>query len=128
MFNYNQDSKQPDQSWIFLSKIFGSISLVAILVFAFSHGALVDRLGHEYPTTFILAVWVVGMLSYHQDAKRHDPWWSILSQTLSIVCLIAIVVFGFTHRLWLNFLIAPSLAWLHFQFTKRWWTRPGTWW
>jgi hypothetical protein len=128
MLNYNQGSKGNEGSWILLRKIIGIVCLVSALVFAFSHRALVDRLAHEYPTTAILVGWSVGMLSYHQDAKRHDPWWAVLSQTLSIVCLIAIVVFGFTQRLWLNFLIAPPLAWLHIEFTKRWWARPGKWW
>jgi len=124
----DQDSKPRSPSWILFYKILGIVCLVSVLIFAFSHGSFVDRLEHEYPTMALLVVWLVGMLSYHQDAKGHDPWWAVLSQTLSIVCVIALVVFGFTHRLWLNFLIAPPLAWLHIQFTKRWWTRPGTWW
>lgn len=128
MLNYDQDFKRRNLSLIFFWKILGIICLVSVLVFAFSHGSFGDRLEHEYPTAVILVGWLVGMLSYHQDAKHRDRWWAVLSQTLSIVCLIAIVVFGFTQRLWLNFLIAPPLAWLHIQFTKHWWTRPGTWW
>lgn len=128
MFNYDQNSKRRDPWGIFFLRILGTVCLVAVLFFAFSHGSFVERLEHEYPTAAILVLWLVGMLSYHQDAKRHDSWWSILSQMLSVVCLIAIVVFGFIHRLWLNILIAPPLVWLHIQFTKRWWTRPGMWW
>jgi len=128
MLDYDQDSKRREPSGIFFWKVLGTICLVSVLAFALSHRQFVDRLGHEYPTAAILVGWLVGMLSYHQDAKHRDWRWAVLSQTFSIVCLIALVVSGFTQRLWLNFLIAPPLAWLHIQFTKRWWTRPGTWW
>ena len=68
------------------------------------------------------------MLSYHQDAKNRWTEWAILSQIFSVVCLIALVVFGFTQRQWLNFLLAPVLVWLHIRFSKQWWARPGEWW
>jgi hypothetical protein len=128
MLNCDPDSKHHSPSWIFFWKIVEIICLVSVLVFVFTHGSFVGRLQREYPTMALLFLWLLGMLSYHQDAKGHDPWWAVLSQTLSIVCVVAIVVFGFTQRLWLNLLIAPPLAWLHIQFTKRWWARPGTWW
>jgi hypothetical protein len=123
--NENFDHQAP---MVLFWKVLEAVALIGFLAFAFTHGSLVERLGREYPTLGSLAVWIAGMLSYHQDAKHHDPWWAILSQTLAVVCVIAIVVFGFTRGLWLNFLIAPLLAWLHIQFTKRWWIRRGAWW
>jgi len=87
-----------------------------------------DTLIDKYPTLFLLIAWGVAMLSYHQDARARDPSWAILSQIFAVVCLVALVVFGFTHRSWPNFVIAPVLIWLHVQFTKRWWARPGAWW
>jgi hypothetical protein len=113
---------------IFPWRIVELACLIGGLAFALTHGPLIVRFGHEYPTVASLALWVVGMLSYHQDAKRHDPWWAILSQILAVVSVIAIVVFGFTRGFWLNFLIAAPLTLLHLQFTKRWWVRPGGWW
>jgi hypothetical protein len=89
---------------------------------------IIDAFFAQHPTVLSLVVWAVGMLSYHQDAKHHDPSWTIFSQTLAIVGLTALVVFGFTHKSWPNFVIAPPLIWLHFQFTKRWWAKPGAWW
>jgi hypothetical protein len=121
----NSDRQAPR---ILFWKILQIACLIGVLAFAFTHGPLIERLGHEYPTVSFLGVWVVGMLSYHQDAKHHDPWWALLSQILSVVCVIAIMVFGFTRGLWPNFLILPPLAWLHIQFTKRWWVRRGAWW
>lgn len=109
-------------------KILEAACLIGILGFAYTHGPLINRLGHLYPTAGFLVVWVVGILSYHQDAKSHDQWWAILSQSIAIICIIAIVVVGFTRGLWPNFLVAPPLAWLQIQFTKRWWVRPGQWW
>ncbi|MGA2632018.1 MAG: hypothetical protein ABSG54_17630 [Terriglobia bacterium] len=94
-------------------------------LFAFSW---LDALMHQYPTLYTLTGWGIGMLSYHQDAKRHYVGWAILSQILAIVCLVGLVVLGFTHSSWPNFVIAPALIWLHVQFTKRWWARPGAWW
>jgi hypothetical protein len=101
--------------------------IVGILLFL-TKSPLIDHLEYEYPTLGCVAVWVVGMLSYHQDARDRDHWWAFLSQTLAVVPLIGIVVFGFTHKSWLNFLIALPLVWLHIQFTRRWWARPGHWW
>ncbi len=127
MLTYNENVNRQDP-WILFWKILEIACLIGVLLFAFTDGPLIDRLEHDYPTLASVAMWVVGMLSYHQDAKRHDPWWAILSQTLAVVCLIAVVVFGFTNGSWLNFVIVPPLAWLHVQFTKRWWIRPGAWW
>ena len=109
-------------------KVLGVTCVIALLIFAFTHGSLVDRLGHEYPTVAFLAAWAIGLLSYHQDAKHQDPWWAILSQIPSVCCLMAILVFGFTHGSWRNFLIAPLLAFLHIELSRRWWIRPGSWW
>ena len=53
---------------------------------------------------------------------------AVLSQVFAVICLIALVVFGFTRGSWPNFVIAAPLIWLHVQFTRRWWTRPGAWW
>ena len=92
------------------------------------HGAIVDSVISKYPTLSVLVGWGGAMLSYHQDAKRHGLGWAIWSQIFAIVCLVALVVFGFKDKTWTNFLIAPPLAWLQIQFTKRWWSKPGAWW
>ena len=88
----------------------------------------IDMLVDRHPSVFILIVWGIAMLSYHQDARGHDPWWAVISQILAIACLVALIVFGVTRRSWANLVIAPPLIWLHVQFTKRWWARPGAWW
>jgi hypothetical protein len=123
--NENFDPRDPTTLFW---RILQVAALMGVLAFAITHGSLMDRIGNAYPTLASLAVWVAGMLSYHQDAKRRDPWWAILSQTLAVVCVIAIMVFGFSRGLWVNFLIAPLLAGLQIQFTKRWWANPGAWW
>jgi uncharacterized protein (DUF486 family) len=87
-----------------------------------------DALASQHPTLLVLIGWGIGMLSYHQDSKRHYVGWAVLSQAFALVCLIALVAFGFTHRFWPNFVIAPPLLWMHIQFTKRWWAKPGAWW
>jgi hypothetical protein len=87
-----------------------------------------DALMRQYATLSLVIMWGIGMLSYHQDAKSHDVGWAIHSQILAVVCLVALVVFGFTYKSWPNFVISPPLIWLHVQFTKRWWARPGKWW
>ncbi|MGB8989827.1 MAG: hypothetical protein WCC37_24730, partial [Candidatus Sulfotelmatobacter sp.] len=68
-----------------------------------------------------LAAWAIGMLSYHQDATRHDLSWAFLSQWLAVASLINTFVLGFSHSSWPNLLVAIPLLWLHIQFTKRWW-------
>jgi hypothetical protein len=88
----------------------------------------VDALIAQYPTGSTLVGWGVAMLSYHQDSKHRYVGWAILSQTFALVCLVALVAFGFIHKSWPNFVIAPPLIWLHVQFTKRWWAKPGAWW
>jgi hypothetical protein len=128
MLTYHRDAKHDDPRWVFWWKILEIASLIVLLVFAFTHGSLIDRMEREYPTMAVLTAWAAGMLSYHQDTKFQNGSWAFLSQILAVASLIALVVFGFTHRLWPNFLIAPPLLWLHIQFTKRWWVRPGAWW
>ena len=95
----------------------------ALVVFSW-----LDYLINKHPTSSLLFGWAVGILSYHQDSKYHAIGLAILSQILAITCLIALIVFGFTHHSWPNFLIAPVLIWLHYQFSKRWWAKPGVWW
>jgi hypothetical protein len=128
MLTYLQDAKHDDPWWSFLWKILAGASLIGLLVFWFTHGSLIDRIGREYPIVACLAVWTVGMLSYHQDATQR--WWgfAFMSQSIAITSLINIVVLAFTHGSWPIFFIAPPLIWLHVQFTKRWWARPGVWW
>jgi hypothetical protein len=128
MLSHPQDAK--DRNWwrvIFLC-IVGPAFGVGLVVFAVRHGPLIDRLQRAYPTAAILVTWAIGMLSYHQDAKRHILPAAILSQILAVASLVALIVFGFTQQLWLNLLIAPVLIWLHIQFTRRWWAKPGAWW
>jgi hypothetical protein len=88
----------------------------------------VDRFIVEYPTLALIIGWATGMLSYHQDAKRHYVTWAILSQTFAGICLIALVVFGLKRGSWPNLVVAPALIWLQIQFTRRWWVRRGAWW
>jgi len=87
-----------------------------------------DAVIDKYPTLFFLIAWGVAMLSYHQDAKLRLVVWAVVSQIFAFVCVVNVVVLGFTHKSWPNFVIAPALIWLHVQFTKRWWARPGKWW
>ncbi len=90
--------------------------------------ASLDRLARAHATTVLIVVWGIAMLSYHQDARSRLASWARVSQFLAIVCLIGLVVFGFTHRAWLNFAIAIPLTWLHIELSKRWRARPGAWW
>jgi hypothetical protein len=128
MLTYPQDAKRDDPWWAFLWKILAGASLVGLLVVWFTHGPLLHRLWREYPILGYFAGWTVGMSSYHQDATQR--WWgfAFMSQSLAIASLTNIVVLGFTHRSWPIFFIVPPLIWLHIQFTKRWWARPGVWW
>lgn len=87
----------------------------------------VDGLMHRYPAVVALLGWIVGILSYHQDVRLKSGF-GFLSQLFAVICLIALVVFGFTHGEWWNFLIVSALVWLHIQFTRRWLARPGAWW
>jgi hypothetical protein len=127
---YDKDINRDESPKVYQWKLIAIVVLVAsgVFVFANTHRSLVDRLGHEYPNTFYLAIWVVGMLGYRLDAERHDPWWACLTQVFPIYADIHIAALGFTHKSWPTFLIAASLIWLQIQFTKRWWARPAAWW
>lgn len=103
-------------------------ALLALVVIIATNRALMGSLMVRYPTTSLIVLWAAAMLSYRQDARRRSLGWAIWSQTFATVCLIAMVVFGFKYGRWLNFLIAPPLGWLQFQFTKHWWGSPGAWW
>ena len=63
-----------------LWRILQAACFVAILFLLVTKGPLIDRLEHEDPTLGCLAVWAVGIFSYRQDARHHDPWWAFLSQ------------------------------------------------
>jgi hypothetical protein len=89
--------------------------------------ASLGELMRNHETVSLLCLWGIAMLSYHQDAKLRTGF-GVLSQILAVVSLIALVVFGFTHGEWWNFLIASALTWFHIQFTRRWLARPGAWW
>lgn len=91
------------------------------------HSSL-DVAARTHPSVVAMCGWVVGILSYHQDAKHRLKQWGIVSQIFSITCLVALLVFGFMHDEWWNFLVVCALGWLHIQCTKRWWARPGAWW
>ena len=86
-----------------------------------------DAIMHTYPSVFAIFGWVLEMLSYQQNIK-HKTGFGILSQVLAVICMVALVVFGFTRGSWVNFLIVPALAWLQIQFIRRLRARPGTWW
>lgn len=123
--NENVNRREPrDALW----RILEATCFAGLLLLLLTKGPLMERLADQYPILGCLAVWAAAMFSYHQDARRRDPWWAILSQTLAVVSLIALVVFGFTRRSWPNFLIALTLVWLHTQLSRRWWARPGAWW
>jgi hypothetical protein len=97
MLNDSQDAKRHESSWALWRRILEIALLVAALVLLFTQPALVDRLYKEHQTLALVVVWTAAMLSYHQDAARRDPWWSILSQILAVACLVALVVFRFTR-------------------------------
>jgi hypothetical protein len=128
MLTLNESENRRDPR-VTLWRIFEVVFSGMVLLLLFTKGPLVDRLWQEYPTVVWLAVWVVAMLSYHQDIRLGDPvGFAVPSQILAVVSLMALLVSAFTHRLWLNLLIAPPLIWLHIQLTRRWWARPGAWW
>jgi hypothetical protein len=60
------------------------------------------------------------MLSYRQDVKHPDWGFGTLSQIIAVVSVIALLVFGFSHRSWPNFVIVPALVWLQIELPKRW--------
>jgi hypothetical protein len=95
---------------------------VLLLTFPF------DAALNSHPSILALVGWVAGMLSYRQDVSLHVKGLGVLSQLFSIICLVALLVFGVTREEWCNFLVVPALTWLHFQLTKRWLARPGAWW
>ncbi len=128
MLTYSQGDKRRYTGWAIFWNILSLAAMLAFGVFVFTSRPLVDRLMDVYPTASLVVVWGVGMLSYHQDAKLRLVGWAIFSQILAIACLVGLVVFGFKYRVWPNFFIAPPLAWLHVEFTKRWWAKPGAWW
>ena len=76
---------------------------------------------HRHPSVALVWMWAIAMLSYHQDVKHPHYGFRTLSQMVAITCLAAILFFGFTNREWWNFFIVAALAWLHIQFTRRWW-------
>jgi hypothetical protein len=88
----------------------------------------IDNFMSRHPAVPLLCLWAMAMLSYHQDVKHPRLKFAPVSQIIAVTCLVTLVVFGFTRKDWLNFLIAPAFALLHIQFTKRWSARPGTWW
>ena len=87
-----------------------------------------DQVMSNHPTVALVWMWVIAMLSYHQDVKHPGYGFGILSQIIAVACLVTILVFGFTRGEWWNFLIVSVLTWLHMQFTRRWSARPGAWW
>ena len=124
----NEATSSGQARWPMFRDILSFAAMLAFAVFIFTQGSVVVWLMDKHMTACLVFGWVLAMLSYHQDAKRHGLWWAVWSQIFAIVCLIAMVVFGFKCGRWLNFLIVPPLALLHVQFTKRWWARPGAWW
>jgi hypothetical protein len=128
MLTYSEDNRSPGRRRFTLWRILVVALPVVFLLLLFTQEHLIHLVETRYPTAALLVWWAVGMLSYHQDAKLRLTEWAIISQIFAGISLIALVVFGFTHGLWINFLIAPPLIWLHFQFSQRWWARPGAWW
>src|SRR5271170_4252362 len=94
----------------------------------FAQAASIDDVMHRHPSAVALAGWVIGILSYHQDVKHPNWRFGALSQLFAAICLIALIVFGFTHREWTDFVLATVLVYLHIRFTKRWKAHPGAWW
>lgn len=128
MLTYNQDEERGSQWRVLLQRILGIAPLIVLTIFLFAQNSFIYRVDREYPTVFFLFGWAVGMLSYHQDVRLDFKQWAFLSQLFSVICLIEIVVFGFTRGVWINFLIAPPMIWVHIQLSRRWWARPGAWW
>lgn len=87
-----------------------------------------ERILSGHATIPAVLLWAVWMLSYHQDATSRSMGWLIVSQMAAIMGLIGLAIFGVTDREWWNFILLPILAWLHVEFTRRWWARPGAWW
>jgi len=122
----NADRQRPRRAQF--SSALQAAGLLALVVIIATHRSLMGNLMDRYPTASLIALWAVAMLSYHQDAKHHCLGWGIWSQIFATACLAAMVVFGFKYGRWLGLLIAPPFLWLQFQFTRRWWARPGAWW
>jgi hypothetical protein len=83
----------------------------------------IDHAAHMHPSAVAVIGWCVAMLSFHQDARLRLSSWAGLSQMFEVICLVALVVFGFTHRSWMNFLIVPLLLYAQVRLTTRWWAR-----
>lgn len=79
----------------------------------------------NYPSIAMVWMWAIAMLSYHQDVKHPRYGLGLLSQTVAVTSLAAIMFFGLTQREWWDFLIVAVLVWFHVQFTRRWIARPG---
>ena len=88
----------------------------------------IDRMFLAHPVVGLVGMWGIAMLSYHQDVKHPRYGFGPLSRMVAASSLIAIFILGFTRAEWWDFLIVSALAWLHFQLTRRWTTRPGAWW
>jgi len=128
MLSNHQDGRPHRTWWVFLWKVLEGVFLITAVVLVFTQGRMIDLLETQYPTAASLAGWRIGMLSYHQDSRHHIVGSAILSQIFAFVCLTGLVVLGFTHRSWANFVVALPVIWMHVEFTKRWWKRPGAWW
>ena len=128
MLNDYQNADRQRTGWAQISSALQAAGLLALVVIIATHRSLLGNLMGLYPTASLIALWVAAMLSYHQDAKHHCLGWAIWSQIFATACLVAMVVFGFKYGRGFNFLIALPFVWLQFQFTKRWWARPGAWW
>ena len=128
MLSNHQDGRPHRTWWVFLWKVLEGVFLITAVVLVFTQGRMIHLLETQYPTAASLAGWGIGMLSYHQDSRYHIVGSAILSQIFAFVCLTALVVLGFTHRSWANFVVALPVIWMHVEFTKRWWKRPGAWW
>jgi len=111
-----------------LYRIAETLGGLALLIFLWTRGEHATELMREHRTASCLIGWAVGMLSYRQEASGQPRSFAYLSQFFACIMVIALVVFLFKYRDWANLFILPPVIWLHIEFTKRWWARPGAWW
>ena len=123
------DNQPRENWWAMPLKILAGACLIVLAAAFFYYRPLLDRpLSPRSKSVGALVLWAVWMLSFRQDVEIKSWFGAVFSQCIAIMALGGLALFGFTHGVWVNFLILPLLVWLHVQLTKRWSARPNDWW